>query len=364
MSTRHLPPELLEDIFSQLSSSKSALYHLSLSCRTFYHLCKPFLYSYITIITGEQRRKLKQVRQEDAQLVRKLVVKGEKSSRNEMQMDGKDNSIGSGIIEELFLGELLDISVIEVLHLLHLYENVDEQSNFETLELRVASNLVELSIAHHFGGGSLWTHVLEDNQLCPNLARFGSCWVYSFMPRSRTLGPQTFRSESGEYRLLEISLYHEPLGRRVEVFATDDLETTGLAEEKKLFVWVIETSAYLAEDVPELVEEVTHVNVGSCMNLCPPPARSICEEMLATFRRSTLKPVSFLSLPFSRSDFTPDILSIFASIEDLFIELHFSRDEEEEDSISVIPQSFINFVEKRKKLREAAEENEKNAGDG
>ena len=110
MPNSQVPPEVLEDIFSQLSSSKSALYHLSLSCKIFYHICKPFLYPHITITTGEQRRRLKEVRKEDAQLVRKLVIRGQERSDGRLRMNGLDNTIGSGIIDDLFQGNLLDIS--------------------------------------------------------------------------------------------------------------------------------------------------------------------------------------------------------------------------------------------------------------
>ncbi|GAA5974863.1 hypothetical protein JCM5350_004476 [Sporobolomyces pararoseus] len=372
MPTPYVPPELLEDIFSQLSSSKSALYHLSLSCKTFYHLCKPFLYTHITITTGEQRRKLKEVRKEDAQLVRKLVIKGEDSTETDSQeedsvetdsqIDEADDSIGSGIIEDLFSGKLLDISVIEVLHLSHLFENVKEQSNFKTLELRAASNLVELSINYHCGGGLLWDHVLGDGRLCPSLLRLGSYGVWDIHPeinpysgprRSRVPGIQNFVDNRERCTLRPIWFHRHPLVERLEVLASA-CEGDGKVAKKNLLLEDIQTSNNF-EYLPRMFQDVAHIHVLPNRTMAPPDTTA-CRRTLSDLQNNfPIKSPSFLSLPFSRSDFSAESLSTLSSIEELGIDLHFSPDEEEEDSISLIPQSFVKFVEKQKKLKEEKE---------
>ncbi|GAA5974875.1 hypothetical protein JCM5350_004481 [Sporobolomyces pararoseus] len=356
MSTPHLPPELLEDIFSQLSSSKSALYNLSLSCKTFCHICKPFLYSHITITTGEQRRKLMEVKKEDAQLVKKLVIKGEKSTRREIEMDGADNSIGSGIIVDLFSGDLLDILVIEVLHLSYLYENVNEQPNLRTLPLKAATKLVELSIQYHGGGGDLWRRVLEDIRLCPRLVRLGSLSVSSFhryFSRWSAIGsimPRKFVGKLGDYELGEVSFYHRSLGERLGVFVSNYMgENRNVG--KKLNICFVSTWTRCIAAMPQMIQEHPHIKVLAIRPLGTPDA-GICRRLLESFQSNPITTPSFLSFPFSRSILTPDTLSLFSSIEDLGIELHFSRDEEEVDTISLIPQSFVKFVEKQKKLKE------------
>ncbi|GAA5974936.1 hypothetical protein JCM5350_004511 [Sporobolomyces pararoseus] len=361
MPTSQVPPEVLEDIFSQLSSSKSALYNLSLSCKTFYHICKPFLYSHVTITTGEQRRKLKEVRKEDAQLVKKLVIKGENSSRKEVQMDGKDNLIGSGIIEDLFVGNLLDISVIKVLHVSFLYEDVDEQPNCETLEFKAASNLVELSIQYHFGGGSLWEHVLGDNLLCPSLARFGSCNIRFFKPckdQQFRLRYPRFVGKSGDYELVPISLCHRSLGQRLEIVASESVGKvwTELAG-KTLYICTFPTLEDFRGVVPWEPSETPKVHMMLRQSLDSSNGGR-WRQMLAPLRRIPARTPSFLSVPFSRFDLTPECLLTVSSIEDLGIQVHFALDEDEEASISLIPQSFVKFIEKQNKLEAEKEKEE------
>ncbi|GAA5974890.1 hypothetical protein JCM5350_004488 [Sporobolomyces pararoseus] len=375
MPAPHLPPELLEDVFSQLSSSKSALYHLSLSCRTFYHLCKPFMYSHITITTGEQREKLKEVRKEDAQLVKKLVIKGRRISSAAVQMNGRDNSIGSGIIEDLFTGELLDISgsffpsnppirrvpslqqlssltVIEVLHLSHLYENVNKLPDPDALELRAASNLVELSVLSHLRGGALWECILEDEQLCPSLVRLGSYSVWSFEPYYNPHSPTSYTpkyvGESGDYQLSVTFLFRDSLGERLKIAVAAWVGHEEPGENSpvcKIWSW----DNYL-RTLHWMSWRCAHVHLDS-FALAQSPYKVPCRQMLACFQSNPNKIPSFLSIPFSRSDFNSDTLSVFSSIGDLGVELRFTLDEEEEDSISLIPQSFVKFVEKQEKLK-------------
>ncbi|GAA5965288.1 hypothetical protein JCM3765_007151 [Sporobolomyces pararoseus] len=183
MPVRSLPNEILIDIFSQLSSSKSALYNLSLSCRTFYILCKPSLYSQIAIKTREDRRRLMQVRKEDAKLVRKLVIKGRQRSALSISTDGTECTVGIKIIEDLFSGKLLDISALETLHVAHLYENAHNQQTPETLDLVPASNLTELSIYNHHGGGSFWERFFADEENSPKLVRVGEYSISSYRPK-------------------------------------------------------------------------------------------------------------------------------------------------------------------------------------
>lgn len=241
--------------------------------------------------------------------------------------------------------------MIEVLHVSRLYEDVDEQPNFEIPKLRPASNLVELSIQYHDGGGTLWQRVLEDDRLSPKLSRFGSCNVSSFNPNIGS--PFDFTA------LVGTSFGNHALAGRLGVFVTDEWEETEFSENK-LFLGRIWTWGSDEDFLPRLVRVFDHVHIVG-RPLDHPDVRT-WKRMLAKLRSISNRTPSFLSLPFSRASFTPDILSIFASIEDLGIELHFSRDEEEEDSISLIPQSFINFVEKQKKLKEEKEK-EENEGD-
>ncbi|GAA5825647.1 hypothetical protein JCM5353_007523 [Sporobolomyces roseus] len=105
-----LPTELLVEIFSSVSST-SDLYHSLQASKQLAEIIRPFLYHYITIQGKEQRERLKNVRDEDKKLVRKLTIKGVGPiTVEDMDERAQSYSGGEGCVEELFSGELLDIS--------------------------------------------------------------------------------------------------------------------------------------------------------------------------------------------------------------------------------------------------------------
>ncbi|GAA5965281.1 hypothetical protein JCM3765_007149 [Sporobolomyces pararoseus] len=356
MPSRHLPTELLEDIFSQLSSSKSALYNLSLSCRTFYFLCKPFLYSHITIVTRVQRERLMQVRKEDAKLVRKLVIKGRARAPGSNCVDGTECTVGSNIIEDIFSGKLLNISALETLHLAHLYENAYHQQGPETLDLISASNLVELSIHDHDGGGPFWEHFFAERENSPKLVCVGEYGISSYRPKI------DLDSEGNSFlEFKAVTAYGTliPLTRRsrLNAYACWPFGSTE-RDAKKLAAITIESSDNLSL-LAHCVRWCGHSYWVPTSTLTTPSIDS-CRELLVQLKSHDIKAPTFLSFPFSRSDFTLDILSVFSSIEDLGLEVHFSLDEEEEDSISLIPRSFVDFVRLQEKLKEEEDKEKDN----
>jgi len=105
MTRPTLPNETLIEIFSHLSSSKPALYNVSLSSQTFLQLAKPFLYNHVIIGDNEDHRKLMRVRKEDAKLVKKLTING-----CLVGFEGSYLQLGTQCVRDLFMGNLLDIS--------------------------------------------------------------------------------------------------------------------------------------------------------------------------------------------------------------------------------------------------------------
>jgi len=105
MTRPTLPNETLIEIFSHLPSSKGTLYNLSLASSTLSELAKPFLYQHITITSERQRQRLKNVKDEDAKLVRKLTIIG-----HQVDMQTGHLQRGTECIRDLFTGKLLDIS--------------------------------------------------------------------------------------------------------------------------------------------------------------------------------------------------------------------------------------------------------------
>ncbi|GAA5974899.1 hypothetical protein JCM5350_004492 [Sporobolomyces pararoseus] len=154
MPARQLPPELLTDIFSNLASSPSTLYRSLLVSRTFCSLVKPILYRHITITHKVQCELLQRVSNED-----------------------KRGGLGEGVIVDLLCGRLLDISAIETLHVKDVHEHEGDEGTRKGSDPRFkpASNLTELSISGHQGGGLIWKDYLRKRYI-PNLKRLGySC---------------------------------------------------------------------------------------------------------------------------------------------------------------------------------------------
>lgn len=69
---------------------------------------------------------------------------------------------------------------LETFHVKNVQENVSEMRHHsKDLSVKVASNLVELSVLAHDGAGNLWHHVLRP-EIVPNLRRLGFCDVIRY----------------------------------------------------------------------------------------------------------------------------------------------------------------------------------------
>ncbi|GAA5974911.1 hypothetical protein JCM5350_004501 [Sporobolomyces pararoseus] len=174
MPVRHLPPELLSAIFSNLTSSPSDLYQCLLASRSLYVLIKPFLYSHITIRTKEQRSNLSKVKEEDKQLVRKITILGDgriKTKKIERHFKRDECTLGKNVVKDLLIGKLLDISVVEILHVRNVHEEPHGElaARYAYPKYKPALKLIELSIWGHQGGGGIWKVYLEKH--IPSLRR-------------------------------------------------------------------------------------------------------------------------------------------------------------------------------------------------
>jgi len=113
MTSPTLPTELLIKICSAVSSP-SDLYHLLQASKQLAEVVRPFLYHIITIRTKRQREKLKDIREEDKRLVRKVTIKGDgpiEISKMQEHLESKDGcKLGGGCLADLYEGKILDIS--------------------------------------------------------------------------------------------------------------------------------------------------------------------------------------------------------------------------------------------------------------
>ncbi|GAA5914198.1 uncharacterized protein JCM6883_000773 [Sporobolomyces salmoneus] len=181
-----LPIELLRLIFSHLESSESSqdLYHVLLASRHFCTIAKPILYRHIFISTEERYKLLQQIREEDKKLVRHVTILGEGPMDLEELRSIEDCEMGSVCVWGLLTGFLLDISVIETLHIRDVREDIEAAYPFDawyTTSPKIASKLSELSIWDHQGGDRIWEAYLTKRNL-PQLRRLG----YSHVTRYET----------------------------------------------------------------------------------------------------------------------------------------------------------------------------------
>ncbi|GAA5914221.1 uncharacterized protein JCM6883_000779 [Sporobolomyces salmoneus] len=173
-----LPTELLSQTFAHLESSSPDLYHVLLASRCFYEIAKPLLYRHIIITTREQRKRLENVKEEDNKLVRHVTIKGDGPIDVDDVQDHFESEhckLGENCVRDLLTGKVLDISVIETLHIRSVHEDeaaAYDSGGWHSFKANIASNLVELSIWDHQGGGRLWDAFLNEQNF-PRLRRLG-----------------------------------------------------------------------------------------------------------------------------------------------------------------------------------------------
>jgi len=126
MSTPSLPNELLLHLFGFVTSSNE-LALLTYSCKTFAKIIKSLLYSHVTIKTKHQRTSIRNVKAEDAKLIKKVSIVGNSSVWDhgiedlDEHFEGKAVKVGQagegkkvcelggGCVQELFEGKLLNV---------------------------------------------------------------------------------------------------------------------------------------------------------------------------------------------------------------------------------------------------------------
>ncbi|GAA5968859.1 hypothetical protein JCM3765_005818 [Sporobolomyces pararoseus] len=186
MPVRALPHDALQRIFQNLSTLSSDLYHSLLVCRAFSKIIKPILYRHILISTSKRRDLLQNIRKEDQQLVKHVTIRGcgplelediEPFYEEFLELGadvGPEFGPGEDCVAELLGGQLLDITVIETLHVRNVVENPRAPNPWEdgSVEFKTASKLSELSVWGHQGGAELWLAYLRQEYL-PGLRRLG-----------------------------------------------------------------------------------------------------------------------------------------------------------------------------------------------
>ncbi|GAA5974946.1 hypothetical protein JCM5350_004515 [Sporobolomyces pararoseus] len=172
MPARQLPPELLTDIFSNLTSSPSTLHRSLFVSRTFCKLVKFVLYRNVVITCNEDWGLLRRAKEVDEQLVKKVSILGngpyharEWNRGSETYWEAVQGSLGE-CVHDLLAEKFLEIS--------------DPDSTLAPKVFKIASKLKELSIWRHQGGGDFWRSYLDNITNLPNLRHLGFAEVTSY----------------------------------------------------------------------------------------------------------------------------------------------------------------------------------------
>ncbi|GAA5974910.1 hypothetical protein JCM5350_004500 [Sporobolomyces pararoseus] len=355
MPTSHLPPELITEIFSNLTSSPSDLYHSLLASRSFYALAKPFLYSHITITSNEDCELLRRVKEEDKQLVKKLTIIGhglyDRKTYDPSRLVYEPPVFDplAKCVRDLLAGKLLEISVIETLIIYDVGESPHPSRVVKSF--KVASKLIELSIWRHQGGGDYWCSYLKNKTNLPSLRRLA---------------------------FVEVSCYHEHVNDEDEDDEDDeddennsdavdeypsDRETLG---EYQVSVSLPSSSLYpqlevLIADPPSRLEEYENFPFNNFLALLHPDSedmRSREVNVVKNLRPKSNNPDNLLHFFFFGRRWKDKDLrksqDIIARIESADVMVHeYDQDEEEEweeKSTSRIFPWFVKYIRESRRL--------------
>jgi len=235
-------------------------------------------------------------------------------------------------------------------------------------DLKVAEKLVELSVRNHQGGGTLWQPYLENHdKLLPQIRRLGIDQVTSFVPPEgpvlTAVGvPQGAYDNTPFDKIMSLEYNHTSLYDRLEVVAvTETLELVRPSREQDPKDLILHPSR--GEPSTILLDWYTYYGTFSRnfrylpfteLNREKPLVRD-CQRMFDDIQtRRPKRPIYFL-LHYTRCAFSPECQMIMDSLKKFDIEIHYSDEEKEEESNSLIPKSFVEFVERQKKKKEEEE---------
>ncbi|GAA5858149.1 hypothetical protein JCM5353_005947 [Sporobolomyces roseus] len=337
MTIPALPTELLIKIFSAVSSP-SDLYHILQASKRFASISRPFFYHHITIETQQQRERLKDIRDEDKKLVKKVTIKG----------------VGPITIEDMD-ERSQSHRVIESLHVADVHFHLRETCDSDTY-LR-AEKLVELSISQQHGGGSFWVKLLACPVLLPSIQTLVvfRLTCYAYYDQQRLLAPFHAKVNSSDVsELLEIGLPVQ-IGswyQQLHIFVSGEAQlilSTELTERiRHLLLLSLGSSSY---HINRLVKRSSHIRFLPASTPSTIDQSSLA-QLLVQPRDNALV---FLSFPFPRSTLSPELDLALTTLDKNVTEVHFDE-EEDLDSTSLIPRHFVDYVARMKRLKMEEEE--------
>lgn len=342
--------------------------------RTFHDLAKRFLYEHVRITTREQRVQLREIRRDDAKLIKTVTVQGTKLPV-EQALAGKGKGrrqcrLGSGCLEEILTGKLLDISgelvspdrsvrprltyandmrpripsrtAIEVIHVANVNEAPSATGRDRTeYGFRPAVHLVELSINGHRGGGSLWDAFLRDYaRTCPRLARVGVVDVTRFeyhdwSDHEVAEQPWVHATNHALHQRLEVVVCNHKFG----------LGQDGTGVATKHLLLSAPPTPVTAGWLRLAFKSGFNVRFVRLDGDDIPPLSNF-QMLVDGARLVEPKRPTFLSLPYYRSELDKDVRTALEQLDAFDCHVYYAEDDDRDrrDSISIIPRQFVEFV--------------------
>ncbi|GAA5907485.1 uncharacterized protein JCM6883_001220 [Sporobolomyces salmoneus] len=356
----HLPDELLLDLF-ELVPSRNDLTQVSYSCKTFATVVKPLLYSHVMIENKQQRKRLRNTNKENGEFVKKVTITGDydpawqiilhyfnefitdswsdsgKADDGEAEERDKFAPVGCGCVRELVEGKLFNVQSVEQLLVKNLVENPRVELHQPPVLPSIFRNLRAILIYIHSGGSTVWEAVLRKRYL-PSLRHLAIHGLSVYIP-----------NPSGEGNV------------RTCVVTGGVLSKSDLLDQLEILV----SPHYpFLSNCPQLVHLAT---------VSPPPIPShtsyaivivgsqdlsdgnVVQKMARHIRLVLARPEMGLKYLSVETRFN-EACELFRETMDLAIEkgvkvCYDSRDD------GLIPQSFLDFLEEKKKREEEAQGN-------
>ncbi|GAA5965285.1 hypothetical protein JCM3765_007150 [Sporobolomyces pararoseus] len=335
-----------------------------LTCRTYHDLAKPALYFHIKIGYWTVCSRLREIRPDDAKLVRRLTI--------------QSTGLGArpGLLERIFTGEILDISCIRTIHVANITEADRQGLENDSMvipikNIKPASQLIELSINGHRGGGAFWETLFRNHQHClPKLSRLGIDGVTTY----------TYQMELEEDYIWDENSNRQVLGYpQVEPFIHQDNKSLhdkldvivcnhrfGLGgKDGKSSGGVSTKHLVLSGPLTPLIAGWLRLAFKGGFNVkflheegheIPPNSNF---QMLLEGAKQTKPPrARYLAWPYYKHELNKEVREIMKEFEKLKVKVYYRDDQEgeERDSISIIPRQFVRFVAREKQKQLEGEE--------
>ncbi|GAA5907447.1 F-box protein [Sporobolomyces salmoneus] len=360
----HLPDELLLDIF-ELVPSQHDLARLSYSSKTCAAVVKPLLYSHIRIGNKKQCPKLRAINEEDAKLVRTVSILGDFAQvwnedvedlaklfedaafMEEFEEEGGSEQggkyqvlvceVGAGTVQEFFEGKLFNPEYVTKVLARNIHERPFVELRNPAIIPCVLKNLRDLSISIHRGAARLWTAILRKRYL-PSLRRRG-IWDVTVYSIERRGGGGLTEVDAAKSVLEKTDLLDQ-----LDILASYEYPVL------RLYPQLVHLAIVAGEtSLSHTTKYATVMGGGRFMVLNESVVRHL-DLFIAQSGRTVSLEYVWVESCLARCQVS--LQQILDAAVEKGVKVHYDGDRDE----GLIPQNFVDFLEEKKKRKDAEEE--------